>query len=503
MIKARFSNLGLSHLWIITVILGVFVFVNTQPIRPHDFWWHLALGREIASSYAIPGFDVYSHIMGGTAYPSYQMFWLFDLTLYGIFNLGGPALVVFVQSLMITTTYGLLLWLSWKCSNSTRIAAFSVLIAIALGLNNWNVRPQTISYLLGVLFLVAIYSFRISGKKSWLLVMPFGMLIWVNSHGSFVIGLAFIGIWVGEELWQMAVSRYCKINNKSKGNLWPSILSFGFTALVCLVNPRGYGIITYLRTLIGDVTVQNLVPEWAPPSFDDIYGILFFSSFILSAVVFAISPKRPSFFQLATFVVFGILGLKTTRGVVWFGIVMAPILAAHIAELLNTYIQRKDNRIEKKGKPAVNWLFIGILLLAVLVSLPWFKNKLPFPRNKAGLISSETPVKATEFLLAEQLPTEIFHEMGFGSYLIWAAYPDYQVFSDPRIELYPFETWWDYTAIGNALDGWENLLDEYGIQTLMISLDSQAPLVAALGESQGWILEYEDPAALIYTRKEH
>ena len=484
----------------IAIVLGVFIFVNTLPIPPNDFWWHLALGREIATTHTIPSVDVYSFTMAGTPYPSYQMFWLIDLALYGIYILGGAALVVFFQSLVITTAYGLLLWLCWKKSSSTRIAAFSVLLAIALGINNWIVRPQIISYLLGVLFLVAIHSFRSGGKRLWLLLLPLGMLVWANSHGSFVIGLVFIGIWVGDEIWQIIVDHYRGLDKKSYENLWASLINFGITALVCLVNPRGFGIITYVSNLTSDVTVQNFVPEWAPPTFGNIYGIMFFSVLMLSAVVLAISPKRPDFSQLAAFVIFGVLGLKTTRGVVWFGIVMAPILAVHLADVLAAYRRERSPEIKKTANPVINWILVGIILAAAVISLPWFKNSLPFPRSKAGLISSGTPVEATEFLIAEQLPGRLFNEMGFGSYLIWSAYPDYLVFADPRIELYPLETWWDYSAVENALPGWENLLDQYGIQTLLLNPTTQAPLVGALEDSQDWIIKYEDQAAAIYTR---
>ena len=90
--------------------------------------------------------------------------------------------------------------------------------------------------------------------------------------------------------------------------------------------------------------------------------------------------------------------------------------------------------------------------------------------------------------------------MGFGSYLIWAAYPDYQVFVDPRIELFPFEIWEDYIALSNALPGWEERAGTYGIRTLLLNPDRQALLVAAAEASQNWILAYEDQSAVIFSK---
>ena len=499
---SRLKNLEIQHLWAVTVILGVFVFVNTQPIRPNDFWWHMAIGREISASRSIPVVDEYSHTMAGEPYPSYQMFWLPEVVMYQVYELGGPALIIFLQSVIITSAYAILLYLCWRISNSLRIASMATLFAIGMGIFNWTVRPQTISYLIGVLFLLAIFSYRQNQKYRWLLVFPLGMIVWVNSHGSFLIGLALIGIWLADEVWNIIAAKYSKQPDVPKQGLWTAMISLAATTLVCVINPRGIGIVSYVLDLTGNPVVQNLVPEWAPPSFDTDYGTVYLIGLLLCSVVLAISEKRPNFFQLVSFLMFGILGLMTTRGVIWFGIVMAPVLADHIPSVLSRFIQPRSERSTGVSKTGINRVILALLIMITIISLPWLKKYLPFPQSKRGLIYHETPIEATQFLISERLPGKLFHDMGYGSYLIWAAYPDYRVFTDPRIELYPLETWRDYTAIGNALPGWENQLDRYGIYTLMVSPENQAPLVAALGGSPGWSLKYEDPAALIYTRND-
>ena len=496
----NWRNLKIEYLWVIAVLAGVFVFVNTQPIRPHDFWWHMAIGREIASTGTIPIVDEFSYTMQGTPYPSYQMFWLADIGLYSIYQLGEPALVIFVQSVLITATYSLLLWLCWKLSQNLRIASLATIFAVVLGINNWNVRPQTISYFLGALFLVAIYSYRMRPQLRWLAIFPLGMLVWVNSHGSFVIGYVLIGIWVGDEVWRLISARYQKKATGSLRSLWVALGTFGASLVVSLINPRGLGIVNYVSSLTSDSVVQNLVPEWASPSFGSIYGIFFFTALMVCAIILAISPKRASFFQLATFFVFGLLSLRTTRGVIWFGLVMAPVIAEHLNEITSKYPLSFGPGSRKKRSPIINLAILVLLFVMVTISLPWFKDALPLPRAKAGLVSSETPVEATNFLLAESLPGELFHDMGFGSYLIWAAGTEIEVFADPRIELYPREIWWDYVALLNALPGWEELLSSYEIRTLMLIPGEHSALIDEVDNSSNWELVYEDESAIVFTR---
>ena len=84
-IKFHFT---IEHLWGLIVLMGIFIFVNTHPIRPYDFWWHITIGREILTTGTIPTADVYSYTEAGQPYPSYQMFWLMETLLYVVYKVG-------------------------------------------------------------------------------------------------------------------------------------------------------------------------------------------------------------------------------------------------------------------------------------------------------------------------------------------------------------------------------------------------------------------------------
>jgi hypothetical protein len=494
-------HLSIEHIWGLTALVGILIFINTHPIRPYDFWWHITIGREILTTGKIPTFDIYSYTANGQAYPSYQMCWLMEIFLYSIYKIGGPALVVFIHSLIITSAYAIIFWICKITSKSWRIAAFGVLFAAALGINDWNVRPQGITFLLASLFLLAIYKYQENRQFGWLIIFPLGMLIWVNSHGTFVIGLVLMSLWLGQIIWDLIVSRK---NDKQASEiklLLVPALTFGLTLLICLINPRGLGIINYLTTLFGNSVVQNLVTEWAPPTLNSLMGLIFYSGLIGSIVVFAFSPKRPNFFQISTFLAFGLLGVKTARGSVWFGMVMAPIIAEHISYIIKSHQRENHQTTASEGSKLLNITFCIVLIGMAVITLPWFKDRLPLPQAKAGLISTETPIQATQVLLEKNPPGQLFNGISFGSYLIWAAYPKYQVFVDSRIELFPEKVWIDYLNISNATGDWEELLKGYGVNILMLSPIEQPALVKAAQESGEWEMQYQDPTALIFVRR--
>ncbi|MBN1260573.1 MAG: hypothetical protein JXB35_07820, partial [Anaerolineae bacterium] len=288
-----------------------------------------------------------------------------------------------------------------------------------------------------------------------------------------------------------------------------------FTALVaaslaCLLNPRGLDMVNYLTAMSANTIIQNLTPEWSPPTFDTVKGILFFAALLGTAAVLAISPKRPSVREMLSFLGIAALGLKTFRGAIWYGLIVAPILARHLPSIIREANRSLFPRRRSEPRPilatpretVLNVTFAGLLLLGGFSSLPWFKSVWPLPPEKAGLLSNETPVAAVAYMAEAELPPQVFHAMPFGSYLAWAAQPEYPVFVDSRIELYPPEVWFDYLAISAAAEGWEAKLSAYGIHTLMLSQQLQPALVQAAAASSEWTEVYQDATCVVFVRSE-
>ncbi|MBP1688473.1 MAG: hypothetical protein H6Q33_4616 [Deltaproteobacteria bacterium] len=498
---ARASSwIALEHLWPLALLAGIACFVNACPIRPQDFWWHLKAGQVIVMSGRIPSVDTFSFTMGGNLYGNYASYWLMEVAYYLLFSVGGPALIVFVHSLLVTSAYGLLVWLCWRISGSWRIATACTLFAVILGFADWSVRPQVIAFPAGVTILAVIYAYQWRPRRSLLAIAPVTLLLWANSHATFLIGLGLLGLWLLDELVAMVQVRARHGSDRPFALLWPSVVALVSSSLACLANPRGIDVFLYAKGLSGNPVIRSIVPEWAPPTFGDLKGTLFLVGLLVCAALLASSLRRPSRFQLLTFVAFGALALSTRRGIVWFGIVMAPVLANHLG---GTTAAARPSGPPRRGTaelPALNWLFAAVFLAAVLASLPWFRHLLPGSQTRARLISDETPTAATEFMLRERLPGRLFHDQGAGSYLIWAAQPAYPVFVDARLDLYPLEIWHDYGVISDAEGGWQAKLHHYGVNTLMLNTTTQAHLVSAVSTSSDWRLVYQDETDKVFVR---
>jgi hypothetical protein len=359
----------------------------------------------------------------------------------------------------------------------------------ALGFGNWNVRPQIFAYFWMVILLVAIHQVRVSGKRAWFFVFPGVMILWVNMHGSYPLGLVVIACWLADELWQAWRSR------KDYNKLYFSLGVFVASTAACVVNPRGFGAIQYLNTMTSSEILKNFVLEWLPPTFDTLE--VFLLGLLSASVILAVSSRRPSLFQVLIFLVFGTLGLRYIRGAVWFGMLIAGPLSEAIAPIISRSFQTSVPNQKMQRANIFITLVLGIL---AFVSLPWFKQYWPVLPEKTGLVSYDTPVEATQYILDHALPGRLFHNMSYGSYLIWAAQPNYRVFVDSRIELFPTEIWMDYLAITNAQMGWEDLLNKYQVNTLMLGIIDQYALIQAVELSDEWEKAYSDKTVVIFYR---
>jgi hypothetical protein len=140
---------------------------------------------------------------------------------------------------------------------------------------------------------------------------------------------------------------------------------------------------------------------------------------------------------------------------------------------------------------------------------PWFKPALPLPETYREqfapvpgaplLFANDTPVGAAEYLRDEPCAGNLFNEMGYGSYLIWALYPVEQVFVDPRVELFPLELWEDYVNISRGQDT-ATLLAAYDIGCVLLDVDDQEGLAETMPTLGGWERTYEDGQSEVWRR---
>jgi hypothetical protein len=180
------------QIFVIVLFLGVFL-MTLRPIADPDFWWHLRTGQLIVQTRSIPHIDPFSYTKIGGEWITHE--WLSEVLFYGLYELGGYGLLILTFSIIITGAF-LISYL--RCPQNTRpyVAGFVLVLGAISTAPTWGVRPQMISLFLTSLFLFLLDGYRRYRKYRFLFPLPFLMMIWVNLHAGFLLGLFLIGIYI-------------------------------------------------------------------------------------------------------------------------------------------------------------------------------------------------------------------------------------------------------------------------------------------------------------------
>jgi hypothetical protein len=479
-------RLGIRHVWIWLTVAAAFIGPASSPIGLPDIFWTLLAGDWMVSHKTLLETDPFTaapHVSGTLL----NVQWLADLIFYAFDALGGLPMVITGTALVVSATYTLLLAASLTASGHLRVSCVAVWLAYILGASNLSPRPQTLAYPLFALFLLAVM--RAEWRKDYRLMflLPPATALWANLHGSFFTGFVLLG----------CASAGRVLTTRSLYSARAYIITLGACVLASLVNPYGIGSLVYVASIGSNPVIRDFVTEWAPTTVSWREGIMFFSSLLILAVLAYRSRLRLTVFEILSLLVFGYLAWSSVRAIVWWGLLLGPILARLMGSVL-------PNRLgTAREKPVLNALIVlGITVLAV-VSLPWFKSAISIlPPDKRGVFSPDAPVAAGEYLRTHAVPdTGVFlNNQAWGGYLEWATWPQRQVFLDGRIELHPAQVWFDYLDIVFPSARWRALLDQYGIGYAVLSKLDEPDLVADLRVQAGWRLDYEDDVAVVFTR---
>jgi hypothetical protein len=199
---------------------------------------------------------------------------------------------------------------------------------------------------------------------------------------------------------------------------------------------------------------------------------------------------------------FGLLAVSSVRHIVWWALIVTPFVARSLAEIAARpgpgWLPRPGPL--PAGSGILNMICLALFGVMLVVSLPWYRERLPLPPTRTTLLDVDTPVAVAEYLAANPLTGQLFNDTNWSAYLTWRLAPDTRVFIDNRFEAHPPEVWDEYSAISRGHVSWQRRLDAHGITRLALNPVTQAGLVSAVRESSDWQPVYEDHQALVFVR---
>lgn len=472
--------LTVPRLWLV-VVLGA-IGAMQLAIAPNavDLAYHVRAGALMVDAGGVLRTDVFAWPTAGQ--PWLDQNWGAQLVLYGLWRIGGFPLIAVVNALVTVAAWGLVVAACRRRTASLRVIAAGVLAGHLGAMFIFAARPQMFSVLL---FAAELYLLEVARRRPRVLVaLPLLMVVWVNLHGAFVIGLVVLGVDAA-----VAVARR---ERAAAGRL---LLAGAASALALLVNPWGAGVLRYLTGLAGNRSVTAGVTEWAPTSLRDPAGAALLGAMAVLVVALARrgSPARAAD-QLARVVPLAALSLWTARAGVWFGLALPLALAALARE------RQPRPSGDDRGSPVLTGLVLLVVALAVTMAAPGVRQRVvPGVASRPPLASA--PAATADWLAAHPQAGRMLNYQPWGSYLEFRLGPAVKPAVDSRIELTPADFWTDYHAIMAGRWDTQRLLAAHDIAYLVTDAEATPDLVAELDDSATWRPAFAHENERVYVRR--
>jgi hypothetical protein len=444
-----------------------------------DMWWHIKVGQDILRTHHFPTTDPYSFTVTGAPWIAYE--WLGEVILGFVARLGNvvalDALLIALAGVIMLALYALATLRSGNCK-----AGFVASLAIcSIAFASFNMRPQMFGYLFLILLLIALESFR-KGVSWAIWPLPLLFAVWVNTHGSFIIGLGVLVVYLLSGLKGFQLG---SIEALPWGR--PQRVQMEAVLLCCLavlpLTPYGTQLAAYpFDMAFGQPLNTSIINEWRPMPFD-IMGGKMFLAFIVVFVALQLFFRFT--WRLEEFVLVlggAVMACLHVRFVMLFVPFFTPLFATMLARWLPPYKRAVDR-----------YIWNAALMSAFVLTMVYFRPSREFLEQR---VSEAFPATAVRYLDRHLAPGPMWNDYAFGGYLIADGR---KVFIDGRADVYERGgVLSDYNALSKLKPGSLSVLDRYGIQSCLVKPDEA--LTAALLASPNWKRVYGDGTSVLLLR---
>jgi hypothetical protein len=405
--------------------------------------------------------------------------------------------IVLLTALIIMLTWSIVYYEALRRSNSFFAAMIVTVLAVGAAQIHVLPRPHILTYILTAIWVALLQRINEGKLRAWW-SLPLVMLLWVNLHGMFVIGVLLWGIClVGDFLDHPSRAWFSSAKART-------LMIGGIFALVTtFLSPSGTQIWTAIRSLGSNTYITSRIPEYQSANFHLPETWPFIIILVLLIVAFARATEKVSWTDILLIVSFAGFALYTSRMIPIFAIVAAPIAAKAFAGWMQSEHNQSRLFLIEKNIHKINSSSSGLIWLpaVVIATILLFNSGQTVDTKNQGNIFDERffPVKATIWLQHHLQKGHMFNEFDWGGYLLLELWPAYQIFMDGHTHIYGEELTREYERVITVDADWEEILAKYDVAWVIVR--ASAPLESALAALGNWEIVYEDQTAIILIRK--
>jgi hypothetical protein len=472
-----------------------------------DTGWHIRTGEWILAHRQVPHTDLFSFSRPNAPWFAWE--WLWDVVFAMLHRSAGMAAVVIASLLVICLTTLVSFRLVRRSCDNGLVAIAVTLLATGACSIHWLARPHLFTLLFFVITL-HITDRAAEGRTSLLVWLVPLTLLWTNIHGGFFVVLLVLGCYIGSDLLNAAIEPDPAQRTAFLRSVKPWLAAALGCAVVTLINPYGWQLHKHVVDYITDPYQLQHISEFQAMNFHSPVVVYFEPMMVLALLTAFWDAGHRRFANVFMTLGWLHLALVAQRNLPLFAIATGPLLARGIVAAINSvksagaarwtsraagWFNTATSQFEETDRlwrthlvSILPMVLIGALLLA------------PKPAG-AKFISTYDPAVYPETampVLQSPGTHRIFAMDQWGDYLIYRLYPSKRVFIDGRSDFYGDAFGEKYLDLINVQYDWEEILDKYSIDTILIS--PKDALTSTLKISRDWRVVHDDGVAVVFRR---
>ncbi len=461
------------------LVATVVFYCLPQSMADPDLWWHLRDAQIQLATHSFLTHDLFSFTAAGAPWMNHE--WLAELPFYAGYHLFGAAGVFAVTLLTLEFIFCGLLYLAYARSRSIAAATCATIVGVLLSTVSFGPRTLLFGWLLLIVELILLHLCERYPRLVWML--PAVFLVWVNTHGSWLIGIILFALFVLASAVSFT-SGSIENHAAARQHSVRLTISWVVSVAVLFLNPYGWRLVFYPFDLAfrQKLNVAN-VEEWKSLDFHTPRGRILFLILVALFLLQLVRGRKWGVFELIITAIGIYAGLTYSRFLFLAAILAMPSLAASLTRPAAV-------RTRRGLSPLVSAALIFLIGCMVV-------GRMRTQKSAAVTMDTGFPVKALPYLSSTPLQGRVFNDFAWGGFLIWNE-RSIPVFIDSRVDIFEYNgTFKNYLDIIHLKDSLA-LLNKYQIRYVLFERD--APLVYLLKTSHDWKVDYEDQGSTLLER---
>ena len=506
-----------GHLLGLAVLAAAFFYLVEYPLWHTDIWAHAKYGE----AYLNHGFfkqEPLSQYTDKDA-PFAHVAWLSQVLYFKLYQWGSSfggdspasqlhhgaeALRVFHFLLLIARFT--LIWLTFRRfgGSSSWAAVCLGLYILAVGIGSAIQRPQAFGLFYMTLLLYALSSPKFSRK--WLVILPLMFGLWANMHGTFVVGLAVLGLHTLGRAFERGFT---------DGEVKKLVLVGALAFLATMVNPHGPMLYWHVANFSKHPNLKTMT-EWHPMKFQAGGGSHwpYIMSLVLLGFIWFLGRRKVGAAGWLVAMPFVLWPWWQERSLLWWWAI-AMWLLARLGPGLGERFATLPSFPEGEAR---RWKFVTAMAgLAICVLVLWVKPFEPAVARVYNLsrLSQGTPFAAALTLAApDQFPGSvqtklreeidrqfpdgkfkgvIFASETQGDFLVWALPQDVMpVTLFTHAHVFGKQHWDDCLDVKAGEPNSLDTLKRLDARLLIVETDTHAALCQIIRDSPDWAVVVDE-----------